>query len=151
MAIGTSDGNGARVPASVGASRLSAPYDWACFFVGLALTIAPLFLSAPDTGGIGSGNLIIMGLLVMAFVLCARAGRGERWHWRVMVANIGLWLALEPIVWGYVDISYRLVSLVGGVLLLLLMIRPVMGSWRAAEADRNAARAGLAQSGPGNR
>jgi hypothetical protein len=122
-----------------GASRRSRPYDWFAFFVGLLLVASPLVLNAPDPQGIGVGNLIIMGLIVMACALAARAGRDDRWHWRVMVANAGLWLMLTPLVWGYVDRQYTLTALAGGVLIFGSMLKPLAGAFRDGQANARAA------------
>jgi hypothetical protein len=122
----------------VGASRRSRPYDWFAFFVGLLLVASPLVLSAPDDQGIGAGNLAIMGLTVMGCALAARAGRDDRWHWRMLVATCGLWLMCTPLVWGYVDKQYTMTALAGGALIFAAMLKPLTGAFRDGLANARA-------------
>jgi hypothetical protein len=121
-----------------GASRRSRPYDWFAFAIGLLLVASPLVLNAPTGAGIGAGNLVIMGLIVMGCALAARAGRGDRWHWRVMVANAGLWLMCTPLVWGYVDKQYTMTALAGGALIFVSMLKPLVGAFRDGLANARA-------------
>ena len=124
--------------APVGASRRSRPYDWFAFFVGLALVVSPLVLTVPDPQGIGVGNLEIMGLAVMGCALAARAGRDDRWHWRMLVATCGLWLMCTPLLWGYVDKQYTMTALVGGALIFASMLKPLTGAFRDGLANARA-------------
>jgi len=132
--------------APTGASRRSRPYDWFAFFVGLALVAAPVVLEPAN--GIGSGNLVIMGLAVMGCALAARAGREDRWHWRLLVAAVGLWLMCTPLVWGYIPRSYTITALVGGALVFVAMLKPLIGAYR--DGQRAARAAAEARGGEGH-
>ena len=111
----------------------TAVFDWAVFVVGVALVWVPFLLPRDQLGRVG---LVVSGLAVMGFALAARGARGERWHWQLLAANVGLWLVAMPALWYDVTRVYHFVSGIAGVLVILLMVPPLWSVYRQAALER---------------
>jgi hypothetical protein len=111
----------------------AAVFDWAVLVVGVALIWVP-FLLPPD--GLGRIGLVSAGVVIMGFALTARASRGERWHWQLLAANVGLWLVAMPAMWYDLTRVYHYVSAIAGGLVILLMIGPLWAVYRRASLAR---------------
>jgi hypothetical protein len=119
----------------------TAVVDWTAFVLGIALIGVPFMLPADTLGRVG---LIVSGLAIMGFALAARASKGERWHWQLLIANVGLWLVALPALWYDITRVYHFVSAIGGALAILLMLPPLWSVYRHASLLR-------AKSGSGSR
>ena len=107
--------------------------DWAAFVVGVGLVWAPFLLPANTLGRVG---IIVSGLAIMGFALAARASHTARWHWQLLIANVGLWLVAMPALWYDITRVYHFVSAIGGALAILLMLPPLWSVYRQAALER---------------
>jgi hypothetical protein len=108
-------------------------FDWAAFAVGVGLLWVPFLLPADTLGRVG---IISSGVAIMGFALAARASRHDRWHWQLLIANVGLWLVALPALWYDITRAYHFLSAIGGALAILLMVPPLWSVYRRAAASR---------------
>jgi hypothetical protein len=132
---------GGRTTATTYERDTTAVFDWGAFVVGAGLVWVPFLLPANTLGRVG---LIVSGLAIMGFALAARASKNERWHWQLLIANVGLWLVAMPALWYDITRVYHFVSGIGGALVILLMLLPLWSVYRHAALLR-------AKSGHGRR
>jgi hypothetical protein len=110
-----------------------AVFDWGAFVIGAALLWVPFLLAANQLGRVG---LVVSGLAIMGFALAARAAKVERWHWELLIVNVGIWLLAMPALWYDVTRSYHFVSGIAGALVILFMVPPLWSVYRQAALER---------------
>jgi hypothetical protein len=113
-------------------ARSTKVFDWSALGIGAAMVWVAFLLPADPLGQI---NLVISGVAVIGFALAARAARGERWHWQLLAANVGLWLVAMPALWYDRPRPYHFATAAAGALVILLMVPPLWSASRQAAAS----------------